>query len=296
MQSDAENDPEVQRPLDEDLAFCAAVPGIDVYIAAHSHHGLEQPIVHPGTGTLITQTYGYGTRLGRLRLRVQDRKVVRHEIELLKVWSDRLPAHPEVSARVEHYRRRVADQIGPTIGRATARFTRKYRRESALGSFCAEVMRERCGAEVGLTNAGGLRADLPEGELNKGHVLDAFPFLNQVVLLELPGGALQETLEHGASLKVGMVQVAGLRARYALSRPVGARIVELEVAGRPLDPARTYRVATHSFLAEGGDGYLSLKQGREIARHPLVSDVIAEHIRKAGSVSPPALGRLIPML
>ena len=101
MQTDAENDPDVQRPIDEDLAFCAAVPGIDVYIAAHSHHGLEQALVHPDTRTLITQTYGYGTRLGRIRLSVKDRKVVRHDIELLKVWSDKLTPDPLVAVARE---------------------------------------------------------------------------------------------------------------------------------------------------------------------------------------------------
>jgi 2',3'-cyclic-nucleotide 2'-phosphodiesterase (5'-nucleotidase family) len=294
MQTDAENDPEVQRPLDEDLAFCAAVPGIDVYIAAHSHHGLEQPIVHPDTRTLVVQTYGYGTRLGRLRLRVKDRKVAQHQAELLKVWSDRLPAQASVAARVAHYRARVSAQVGPVIGRATARFTRKYRRESLLGSFCAGVMRERGRADVGLTNAGGLRADLPEGDLNYGHVLDSFPFQNHVVTLELPGRALKEALEHGFSLRVGMVQVAGLRARYDLGRPLGARLVDLEVGGQPVEDARLYRVATNSFLAEGGDGYLSLKAGREIARDPQVSEVVATYIRSARSVTPPPLDHLLP--
>lgn len=294
MQTDAENDPEVQRPLDEDLAFCAAVPGIDVYIAAHSHHGLEQPLVHADTRTLITQTYGYGTRLGRIRLKVKERKVVAHDIELLKVWSDRLPAHAAVAARVAHYRSRVADQIGPPIGRATLRLTRKYRRESALGSFCADVMRERCRADAALTNAGGLRADLPEGELDRGHVLDSFPFLNNAVTLELPGRALKEALEQGLSLRAGMVQVSGLRADYDLAKPIGARLVSLEVDGKPAEDSRMYRVATNSFMAEGGDGYLALREGREIARAPLISEIVADHIKAAQRIAPPRLGRLIP--
>ena len=58
MQTDAENEPSVQRSLDEDIGFCGAVPGINVYIAAHSHHGLDQPIIQPDTGMIITQTYG----------------------------------------------------------------------------------------------------------------------------------------------------------------------------------------------------------------------------------------------
>ena len=105
----------------------------------------------------------------------------------------------------------MADQIGPPIGRAAERLTRKYHEESPLGSFCADAMRERARADVGCTNAGGLRADLPAGDLDRGHVLDAFPFLNDLVTVELDGRALRAVLEQGCTLDAGMLQVSGLR-------------------------------------------------------------------------------------
>ena len=294
MQTDAENDPDVQRPLDEDLAFCAAVPGIDVYIAAHSHRGLEDPIVHPDTRTLVTQTYGYGTRLGRITLAVKDRRIVGHDVRLLKVWSDELAPEPGVEARVAHYRAVVAGQIGEPFGRASQRIVRKYRKESPMGSFCADAMRSRAASDVAITNAGGLRADLPEGPIDRARVLDVLPFLNDSVTLELEGGALKAVLEQGFSLEAGMAQVSGLRARYDLSRPVGARLLSLEVAGRPVDDHQRYRVTTNSFLAEGGDGYDAFRQGRVVARDAVLSDVVGEYIRGLGVVSPPEPGRLVP--
>ena len=295
MQTDAENDPDVQRPLDEDLAFCGAVPGIDVYIAAHSHHGLEQAIVHPDTRTLITQTYGYGTRLGRIRLAVKDRKVAGHDIQLLKVWSERLPPAPDVEARVGHYRRVIADYVGAPFGEASRRITRKYRQESALGSLCADAMRMRAGSDVAITNAGGLRADLPEGPIDRARVLDVLPFLNDSVTLEMEGGALKAALEQGFSLEAGMAQVSGLQARYDLSRPVGARLVSLDVGGQPADDHRRYRVTTNSFLAEGGDGYAAFRQGRVAARDAVLSDVLIDHVKRVKVVEPPGPGRLVPV-
>ncbi|MBI5770609.1 MAG: bifunctional metallophosphatase/5'-nucleotidase [Verrucomicrobia bacterium] len=294
MQTDAENDPDVQRPLDEDLAFCGAVPGIDVYIAAHSHHGLEQPIVHPATGTIITQTYGYGTRLGRIRLSVRNRKVVHHEAALLKTWSDQLPPHPAVAERTAHYRRVVVEQVGAPVGRATERIIRCYNRESPLGSLIADIMRVRAGSDVALTNAGGLRSDLPEGELDRSHVLDVFPFLNNVVTLELAGHDLKAVLEHSLSLKAGMGQVSGVRAVYDLRRPIGSRLVEVHVGGQPVNDEKLYRVTTNSFLAEGGDGYLAFKQGREVARDGQLNDLFYDHIKAAKVISPPTLGRMVP--
>lgn len=293
MQTDAEHDPDVQRSLDADVAFCGAVSGIDVYVAAHSHRGVEQPIVHPKTGTLITQTYGYGTRLGRLQLRIENRAVVSHRGELLTVWSDRLPPHAGVTARMAHYTRAIAEQIGPPIGRATSRLTRRYHKESLLGNYVADVMRARVRADVAITNAGGLRADLPEGVLTRAHVLDALPFLNTIVALELRGADLREITEHGLSLERGMLQVGGLEARYDMTRPVGSRLRELRAAGKPVSDDAIYRVATNSFLAEGGDGYGAFRNGREVARDALISDAVIDHVRATGAIEPPAIGRLV---
>ena len=295
MQTDAENDPDVQRPLDEDLAFCGAVPGIDLYIAGHSHHGLEEPLVHPDTRTLVTQTYGYGTRLGRIRLAVKDRKVVGHDIQLLKVWSDKLPPAPDVEARVAHYRKVIAEQVGEPFGQAPQRIIRKYRKESPLGSLCTDAMRLRAGSDVAITNAGGLRADLPAGPIDRARVLDVLPFLNDSVTLELDGGALKAALEQGFSLEAGMAQVSGLLARYDLSRPIGARLVSLEIGGQPVDDHRSYRVTTNSFLAEGGDGYAAFRRGRIVSRDAVLSDVVSDYIRRLKVIEPPAPGRLVAM-
>jgi len=295
MQSDAENDPAVQRSLDEDLAFCAEVPGVDVYIAAHSHHGLEVPIRHPDTGTLITQTFGYGTRLGRVRLQIDADGVVDRTGELLVVHADELPADPAVAAHLGQLRTRLADEIGPAFAQARGRFTRHYHRDSSLGSFVADIMRDWGQADVAFTNAGGLRADLPEGELNRGHVLNAFPFLNDAVALEMQGGLIAQVLEQGFSLAAGMVQVSGIRAWYDPDRPVGARLIRAEIGGQALDPERRYRVVTHNFMEQGGDDYTAFARGRVLERGPVLNELVTQHLRRVGEVTPPETGRLQPI-
>jgi 2',3'-cyclic-nucleotide 2'-phosphodiesterase (5'-nucleotidase family) len=296
MQTDAEARPEVQRDFDEDIRLCGEVPGIDVFIGGHAHRGIEIPYVHPKTGTLIVQTYGYGTRLGYLKLRLEDGRRVRHEGELLKVWSEKLSPDPAVVAKLEPYRRQVAPVIGEVVGVAERRLVRDYRAESSLGSFAADVMRAKTGADVAIQNAGGLRADLPEGNVTKGDVLDAFPFVNSLVTLELTGRQVREILEQGLTLERGMVQVSGLRAVYDLDRPAGKRLVSLEIGGRRADDARVYRVATNSFLAQGGDLYRTFLRGRVIADSGvLLSDLLLDHLRKNRRVAPPSPGRLVPL-
>lgn len=294
QQTDAEHHPEVQRDFEEDIRFCSEVAGIDVFIGGHAHRGIEQPYVHPKNGTLIVQTYGYGTRLGYLKLRLKGRKIVSHEGKLLKVWSDQLPPDPVVAAKIEHYKKIVAPKVGLVVGRLKARLVRSYNTESTLGSFVADVLRKATKADIAFENAGGLRADLPAGDVTKGDVLDVLPFLNTLVVCEMTGAQISEVMEQSLSLERGMIQVSGLRAVYDLSRPVGKRLLDLRIGGQPLDPSRVYRVATNSFLAEGGDLYETFLKTKQMDTGKQLSEVLSEYLSGHPQIDPPEMGRLIP--
>lgn len=294
MQTDAEARPEVQRDFEEDIRLCGEVEGIDVFVGGHAHRGIEKPYVHPKTGTLIVQTYGYGTRLGYLKLRFRGGKVISHEGELLKVWSDKLTPDPVVAAKIQRYKNQVAPVIGKVVGRSKVRLVRDYNRESTLGSFVADVMREVSGADVAFENAGGLRADLPEGEVTNGNVLDALPFLNSLVVCEMTGAQIRQVLEQGFTLERGMMQVSGLRATYDMSRPAGQRLIDLQINKSAVEDKKTYRVATNSFIAQGGDLYQVFLQTKQTDSGKALSDVVIDYFRERGEIQPPKMGRLIP--
>lgn len=294
MQTDAEAHADLQRDFDADIELAGAVPGIDVLVGGHAHRGIEAPYVHPETGTLIVQTYGYGTRLGYLKLWFEDGKIKRHEGELIKVFSDGLEPDPQVVEALAPYRKRVQAVVGEVVGHLPQRLTRDYRAESLLGNFVADVMRETTGVEVAFTNAGGLRDDLPAGEVTRGDVLDALPFENTVVTMSLTGGAVRRVLEQGITLERGMIQVSGLRARYDPSRPPGQRLVDVRVGGEPLDEDRVYRIATNSFLAAGGDLYQAFLDGRDAEDSGiLLSSLVMNYLRNAGTAPLPVTGRLL---
>lgn len=295
MQTDAENRPDVQRDFDEDIRMATEVEGIDVLIGGHAHRGIEVPFVTPKTGTIIVQTYGFGTRLGYLKLKVNDGKITSHQGELIKVWSDQIAPDPAVSEKVEHYKNLVASKIGIYQGELKTRLVRDYLRESSLGNFITDVMREFSGAEVAITNAGGLRADLPEGRVTNGHVIDAFPFVNSLVVCKLTGAQLKEVLEQGFTLERGMVQASGLKAVYDLSRPLGSRLVSLEIGGRPVDEKKIYSVATNSFLAQGGDLYETFLKTEQEDSGILLSDLLMNYLKEKGSAELPTPGRLMPV-
>jgi 2',3'-cyclic-nucleotide 2'-phosphodiesterase (5'-nucleotidase family) len=295
MQTDAENRPEVQRDFDEDIRVCGEVEGIDVFIGGHAHRGIEVPYVHPKTGTIIVQTYGYGTRLGYLKLKMDGNRVVSHTGELLKVWSDQLPPDPAVERVIEHYKRLTAPKIGIVQGVLKDRLVRDYNRESSLGDFVADVMRETGKSDIGIQNAGGLRADLPQGNVTNGNVYDALPFVNSLVVCEMTGRQVRQVLEQGFSLERGMIQVSGLVAKYDLSKPIGHRLVSLDIRGKPTDDDKIYTVATNSFIWEGGDLYQTFLGTKSLSKTGLLSEMVMDYLKKNKSVELPNAGRLIPV-
>jgi 5'-nucleotidase / UDP-sugar diphosphatase len=296
MQPDAEAHPEVQRNFDADKALVSAVPGIDVFVGGHAHRGIEVPWVSPLTGTIVVQTYGRGTTIGVLRLVLDraGRRIVSHGGSLVRVMDGVFPVPPPVEETVHRWQAE-ADRVGTeVVGTAASPLGRDYNGESALGDLIADAMLWKTGADIALQNAGGIRADVDAGPVTRYDVVSVFPFINTVVEVVLNGLQVRSVLEQSLTLKVGMLQVAGLRVTYDLGRPEYQRLVSAEVGGRPLDDARNYRVATNSFVADGGDHYITFNQAA--ARKDtglLLSDLLIEYARAKKVLEAPPRGRQV---
>ena len=296
MQTDDEADTAVHRDIDADIALAGAVEGVDVLIGGHADAGQEEPFIHPVTGTLICQTYGQGTRLGYLKLIVDPETgdLVGHDGRLLVVASDKLEPHPVVAAKLAAYRAKYPE-VDEIIGRTTERLTRRYNEESALGSLFADIMRDHGGTDIAFVHSGGIRADLPAGDVTREDLLDAFPFIDFVVTLRMTGRAILDVLEQGFSLERGVLQVSGMTVSYDLDRPVGERVVAVTIGGQPLDPEATYTVTTFDFLASGADLYSGFLNAESItAQGPEFAELLVAHFAAGEAVTAPAGGRLIP--
>ena len=63
------------------------------------------------------------------------------------------------------------------------------------------------------------------------------------------------------------MQMSGLRGTYDMRQPPQQRLIDLQIGGRPVDDNRVYRVATNSFIANGGDLYSTFAQTRQEDSH-----------------------------
>lgn len=127
------------------------------------------------------------------------------------------------------------------------------------------------GVDIALQNAGGVRVDLDAGNVTVGNVYTVLPFRNVLVRLTMTGAEVKQTLEDaitfllaGASNTGTYPYAASLRFRVDLNQPANNRVSNLEVknaqdAWVALNPAATYRVITNDFVADGGDGWVTLR-------------------------------------
>ena len=113
----------------------------------------------------------------------------------------------------------------------------------------------RC--DVGIINKGGIRVDLPQGDVIMDDMVSMLPFRNYLCYVALKGKdlkALFDTLAAG-----GMQPVSGVKVVVSDNK-----VESLLVGGEPVDDDQVYGVATIDFLLDGGDRINVAKNALEV--------------------------------
>ena len=152
-------------------------------------------------------------------------------------------------------------------------------------------------SDIGVHNRGGTRCDLAAGPVTRRHLFELLPFDNDAVAMDLSGEqvlslarrSIEETKHIGLDFS-GLTLFVRRQADNTL------RLARIEVGGRALDPKATYRVATNSFLATGGDGAVEFQAGKKKTEDPallreMMEDEFAGH--KRVSLPNDAAGRFV---
>ncbi len=289
----------------EDLDLLAADTGVDVIVGGHtigfdglwsrSGGGAVEEQAKPGP--VFVKTHRQGRTVGRLDLTLTPRDggmvVTRAHARNLPV-TEALEADATVQAMLDSYSRRLQAESGTMVGRSLVTLDgeseRVRSRETNLGNLLADILRGRYQTDVALVNAGQIRDSIPPGPVNRKRVLSVLPFDSPTVTFTISGEALRLALENSASrlpsLNGRFLQVSGLTVTYDLAGEPGARVRQVLVGDRPLDPSRAYSVATDSFLADGGDGYTMFQSAtnrhdRQLPMRDLLLDALEQGPLKA---------------
>jgi len=275
--------------IETDRRLAAEVPGIDLIVGGHSHTSMKA--AEQVGDTWIVQAGSYARQLGVAEVTVSEDAVSALRWELRDLTDDALPGPPQPSVvkQVAAIEREIKKRFDQPAGEATAPLLRDRDSESGMGRFAADVVRRASGADVGLYNHGGLRADLQAGPLTIRDLYQVFPFGNEVVSFELRGDELAGLMLRTTYGVWGAHTPALLWSgvHWTWQERMGApELVDVTVGGEPLDLERTYRVATNSYIAQQWSYHLGVEP-RGLRGHEQTVLQAAIDASEAGSIAPP---------
>ena len=174
--------------------------------------------------------------------------------------------------------------------------------ETNLGDLCADAYKEQTGADIAIINGGGIRADIPAGDITYGDIISVHPYGNMICVVDATGQQIIDALEWGVrSLpdeNGAFLQVSGLTYEIDMSVESSCtydmdgmftgvegdyRVKNVRVGGEPIDPEKTYMVASHSYLLKDcGDGYTMFKESQMILDEVILDNqVLINYITRA---------------
>jgi 5'-nucleotidase len=282
-------------------------PAIRTVVSGHTHQAYACTLDRGGAKRLLTSAGKYGFLVTDIRLNFDPSThgllaTAARNMPVAAVG----PSDPQVAALTASYVKAAAPVAERVIGRLTGPAPRSESEgESPAAALVADAelaaarLPGKGGAQIAFTNATGVRTGLfpkADGSVSFGQIFQMQPFGNNLVTKSYAGAQLKAALEQqfrtvdGAGRVVSLlIPSAGFQFRYDLARPDGDRIILMELDGRPIDPAASYRVTVNNFLSSGGDGFSAFFVGTGAIDGGIDLDAMEAWLAKGQPV--PALGR-----
>lgn len=279
---------------------------VDLVISGHTHRAYNCVI----DGRPVTSAFQYGQMFTEIDLKLDPATkdvlpgsvVANNRVATKEITPDSL-----LTQLVDFYKKAVAPIAGRIVGYAAGPLSRSANGagESVLGNVVADAQlaaTQSQNAVAALMNPGGIRADITpgaDGSVTFNQLYTAQPFNNLLVSMTLSGTQLDQLLEQQfTAAQTRILQVSnGFRYSYSASAPFGSKvdIASIRINGQPVSAAGQYRITVNSFLADGGDGFAVLKEGKQRVVGGPDIDALEAYVKPytaANKLAVPALGRI----
>lgn len=283
--------------INEDSILATKFPEIKIIIGGHSHTVLQEPKIV--NNVIICQAGSKGEYLGHLEVFIDldADSVYSYKGKLIRVVNGIVKPDETALKKVEELEKMVDKEFGQVIGKLEVDWKRNFYGESNLGNWEADVMREFAKTDIAFQNSGGLRKDLPKGDIRVRDIWEINPFGNTLVVFEVDGKTLRKMMEWQASGKAELMQVSGLKIVIDSRKNIGERVISIEVGGKPLDENKIYSIVTNNWVADHLYDLFGIPQnGVKMKNLGVVDrDVFIEAVKKQKVVRSEVEGRIIDL-
>ena len=278
--------------MDVALKMASRVTGIDAIFGGHTHDGMPAPTVVENAGgkTLVTNAGSNGKFLGVMDFDVKDGKVADFRYKLLPVFSNLLPADPEMAAFIDKTRAPFLEKLTEKLAVTEGLLYRRGNFNGSWDQLIVDALIAEKDAEIAFSP--GFRwgtSLLPGDTITMEHLLDqtaiTYPW---TTLTEMSGEMIKTILEDVADNLFNpdpyyqqggdMVRVGGLQYTCDPNAAMGKRIDNMMLKGKPIEAGKTYKVAGWAPVSE---------EAKDSG--PAVWDVVANYLRGQKVISQRAL-------
>ena len=281
------------------------VPDIDVIFAGHAHSTIPQSYIN---GVLIVEPSYWGRGISKVSITYNGEEVTEKYGEFLSVKGKTPDA--EIINLTREYQETVLDYINAPAGYATLPFEggdQARIKDSPLVDFLNTTqleMAEAAGypAQIAMAAIFNNEGGFEEGTISIADVYKIYQYDNTLYVLEITGNILRRALEHDAkywkqisnqnsedatieSLKSGNTRdynwdmYSGMDYVLDLTKPVGHRVVLLEIDGKQIEPDQKLIIAVNNYRAGGGGGYTMFKEGNILWQsQSVIRDYVVDYI------------------
>jgi sulfur-oxidizing protein SoxB len=251
--------------MDVDIKMASRVRGIDAILGGHTHDGMPAPtIVKNGGGqTLVTNAGSNSKFLGVLDFDVRDGKVQDFRYKLLPVFSNLLPADAAMQAHIDKVRAPYKDKLEEKLAVTQDLLYRRGNFNGSWDQLICDALMQNKDAEIAFSP--GVRwgtSLLPGDTITYERMMDQMALTYPATTLnEFSGEQIKTILEDVADnifnpdpyYQQGgdMVRVGGMQYTMTPTAPMGQRINNMMLKGKPIEAGKTYKVAGWASVQEG---------------------------------------------
>lgn len=277
----------------------AATSGIDIVLDGHSHTVVESREVYnkEGEPVMLTSSGSHMQYIGQVT--IDTRRTTGKNDDVITIRLIDSSDYDRVAGKTEETEKEFEEILGTEIGYTAKTLSvnsengnRLVRnRETGIGNFVADAYRSLTNADIAFVNGGGIRADISEGKITYGDLLNVQPYGNMICVVEATGLEIRDALEMSYRMVEGKYEdengsvgesggffhLSGMKVVIDTSIPSGVkldengmfsgvegerRVKEVYVLNgetgeyEPLSDSKTYTVASINYiLLQGGDGF-----------------------------------------
>lgn len=277
--------------MGDEINAVANVEGIDAIISGHSHATVAGYI----NDVPVVQAYKYGRAMAKISFEFNTDGTIKSatpSIDSLYKRKGDIIADASGTTEYEKWTKDLDPIMNEKVGVASATFSHNTDADQTtpLGEFVCKLMAEKAGVDIAIQNGGGLRRDIPAGDITMGLMYEVMPFDNTLMVVELTGADLKKNIDNGLMPEGSRAgSFSGLVVEFDLNKPAGERILKMTLAdGSPVKMDKIYKVVSNDFLVEttGADGYDFSSAKTATNLQIPIRDAMVDYIKAHKTVTP----------